>query len=80
MDIKRTGLQNANDTLRTAMFESLEGAPEFDFIHSQSYFVARSLPPYYGAIVDTDLDHWHLQPFGMLLSELDGPEGQKRFF
>ena len=55
MDIKRTGLQNANETLTTVMFESFEGAPEFDFIHSQPYFVSHSLPPHYGAIVDTEL-------------------------
>ena len=70
LDIKRTGLQNANDTLVTAMFESFAGAAEFDFIASLPYVVARSLPPHYGAIVDADLEHWHRQPFGIILHEL----------
>jgi hypothetical protein len=55
MDIKRTGLQNTNDTITTVMFDSFEGAPEFDFIHSHPYFVAHSLPLHYGAIVDAEL-------------------------
>jgi hypothetical protein len=55
LDIKRTGLQNANDTLVITLL---------------SYVVARSLPPHYGAIVDADLEHWHRQPFGIILHEL----------
>jgi len=70
MDIKRTGLQNANDMLFTGMFEATADAPEFQFLHSLPFVAQRSLAPHYGAIVDEELDLWHRQPFGMLFHEL----------
>ena len=70
MDIKRTGLQNANDVLFTVMIDSIAEAPEFQFLHSLPFVTHRNQAPHYGAILDEDLDRWHRQPFGMLFHEL----------
>jgi hypothetical protein len=79
MDIKRTGLQNANDTLTTAMFESFEGTPEFDFIHSLSYFVTVShLTTVHSWIQILIIDTYNLLAYSSV--SLTDQKGKKVFF
>jgi hypothetical protein len=63
LDVKRGPLQTESDALSLAVFEAIAPVPEHAFIATLSFFARQFMPPSYGAILDDDLNHFHLQPY-----------------